>query len=260
MPWRSISAFILCSKCQSSKTFEGGGYRATITSAYSFMILWEWYWAKDNKNPSKELASCEHMCESLSWWGRGGRRVTGDPRGSRGDEHSAQNFNLHHNSPVPQSPASSDLGQCRSLSALVTPLFSEIPISSITRFSGTFVTYCLPLTPAQLDYELSEGMNLFKMYQKKKKTKREVFIISLFYFFTWADFHKNSDMLCAMLWVYLLECLPQKDDVHITDWSPSSWLIPGGLQLPRERGDKRVFAKQYYLCELLGLWINSHGL
>lgn len=161
-----------------------GGYRATITSVYSFMILWEWYWAKDNKNPSKELASCEHMCESLSRWGRGGRRVTGDPRGSRGDEHSAQNFNLHRNSPVPQSPASSDLGQCRSLSALVTPLFSEIPISSITRFSGTFVTYCLPLTPAQLDYELSEGMNLFKMYQKKKKNQK-----GGFYYFSILFFH-----------------------------------------------------------------------
>lgn len=160
-----------------------GGYRATITSVYSFMILWEWYWAKDNKNPSKELASCEHMCESLSRWGRGGRRVTGDPRGSRGDEHSAQNFNLHRNSPVPQSPASSDLGQCRSLSALVTPLFSEIPISSITRFSGTFVTYCLPLTPAQLDYELSEGMNLFKMYQKKKKPKGR-FLLFLYFIFS----------------------------------------------------------------------------
>lgn len=108
--------------------------------------------------------------------------MTGDPRGSRGDEHSAQNFNLHRNSPVPQSPASSDLGQCHSLSALVTPLFSEIPISSITRFSGTFVTYCLPLIPAQLDYELSEGMNLFKMYQKKKTKRR--FLLFLYFIFS----------------------------------------------------------------------------
>lgn len=135
-------------------------------------------------------------------------------------------------------------------------LLSEIPIAFITRLPQIFATYCLSLTPTRLDHELSEGMNLFKMYQKKK---------GRFYYFSILFFHLGCfsqeiwHALCYAMSISTWISAPEGQRPYYR-LKTKQLAHPGGLQLPKERGDKRVFAKQFYLCELLGLWINGHGL